>query len=192
MKDFAIETRAMTATLVPKKLPVIYAGLVGAALTFTTVGVTPPPAPSMEFAHVWTSGVTAATRPDTANAVRDLKRRSGLSWQQLADAFGTSRRSLHFWANGGNMASANVGRLQALTQIVDGYAPANPAAVRAALLAPRSGRSSQLEELIGEVRQRRTAPRTSVATHLNAVLDDTKHPGRVISSKTVPVKLSAI
>lgn len=191
MTDYALDTRGMTVTVTPKKLPSLYAGIVGAAmLTMTTVGVTPPPAQSMEFAQVWTTGVTGAARLDTANAVRSLKKRSGLSWQQLADAFGVSRRSLHFWANGGNMASASVRRLDALTKAVDGLGQLDATAARVALLAPRTDGGSQLDDLIREVTPRRVAARTNIAAQLNAMHDDTKHPGSVRSSKTLPVKLA--
>lgn len=191
MTDYMLDARAMTSTVVPKKAPALYAGIVGAAmLTVTTVGITPPLAPSMEFAQVWTTGVTGAQRPDTANAVRGLKKRSGLSWQQLADAFGVSRRSLHFWANGGNMAAASVRRLEALSKVIAGVGLVDPVAVRSALFAPRAGGRSHFEELVAEVTPRRRAARTSVAVQLNAVQDDTKHPGRVRSSKTLPVKLA--
>ncbi|MDP9442015.1 MAG: hypothetical protein M3P34_07545 [Actinomycetota bacterium] len=191
MTDYALGARAMTSTAVPKKTPALYAGVVGAAmLTMTTAGITPPSASSMEFAQVWTTGVTGAQRPDTANAVRGLKKRSGLSWQQLADAFGVSRRSLHFWANDGNMAAASVRRLEALIRAVERVGLVDPVAVRSALLAPRPGGRSHFEELVAEVAPRRLAARTSVAVQLNAVQDDTKHPGRVRSSKTLPVKLA--
>ena len=190
MTSFAIDTPSTTSALAPRRLPPFYAAIVGAVMTCTTVGVTLPRTLTMEFTYLWTSGAARAPRVDTASAVRGLKSRSGLSWQQLADAFGVSRRSLHFWANGGNMATASAQRLEALTQIVDGHAPAEPAAVRAALISSRASGRSQLEELIGEVTPRRIAARVSVADQLNAVGDDTKHPGSVRSSRTLPVKLA--
>jgi transcriptional regulator with XRE-family HTH domain len=191
MTDYALDARSMTLTVVPKKAPAVYAGIAGVAmLAMTTVGITPPPAQSMEFGQGWTTGITGAPRPDTASAVRSLKRRSGLSWQQLADAFGVSRRSLHFWANGGNMAAASAQRLNALSKVIDAVGAVEPAAVRAALFSTRAGGGSQFSDLVAEVTPRRLSPRTSIDGQLNAVDSGTKHPGTVRSSKALPVKLA--
>jgi transcriptional regulator with XRE-family HTH domain len=191
MTDYALAARGMTLTVPPKKAPAVYAGIAGVAmLAMTTVGITPPPAQSMEFAQVWTTGIAGVLRPDTASAVRGLKRRSGLSWQQLAEAFGVSRRSLHFWANGGNMATASARRLEALSKVIDAVGAVEPAVVRAALLATRSGGRSQFSDLVAEVTPRRLAARTSIDGQLNAVDNGTKHPGTVRSSKALPVKLA--
>lgn len=192
MTAFTIDTRHMTsATVTPKKMPLLYAGLFGAAMAVAgpTVGVTSPSPSAVQFSQSWTTGVNAPVRPDTASAVRRLKERSGLSWQQLADAFGVTRRALHFWVNGGKMAPASEERLRTLTQVIDGFRSANPKIVREALLAPGTTGVSKLVELTSAVTPRRVGARRSIADQLNAVQDDTKHSGRVISSTTVPVKL---
>ena len=36
----------------------------------------------------------------TAEAIREIRRRSGLTWEELGDLFDVSRRSVHHWANG--------------------------------------------------------------------------------------------
>ena len=36
----------------------------------------------------------------TAEAILEIRRRSGLTWQELGDLFDVSRRSVHHWANG--------------------------------------------------------------------------------------------
>ena len=36
----------------------------------------------------------------TAEAIMEIRRRSGLTWQELGDLFDVSRRSIHHWANG--------------------------------------------------------------------------------------------
>ena len=41
-----------------------------------------------------------ATAESTAEAVMEIRRRSGLTWEELGDLFDVSRRSVHHWANG--------------------------------------------------------------------------------------------
>ena len=42
----------------------------------------------------------AESTESTAEAVMEIRRRSGLTWEELADLFDVSRRSVHNWANG--------------------------------------------------------------------------------------------
>ncbi len=44
--------------------------------------------------------VPTASSPTTGQAVMEIRRLSGLTWEELADLFDVSRRSLHHWANG--------------------------------------------------------------------------------------------
>lgn len=46
-------------------------------------------------------------RRTPAQAVQDLHDQTGLTWDQIARFFGVSRRSVHSWAAGGRMSSAN-------------------------------------------------------------------------------------
>ena len=48
--------------------------------------------PIGQFEHVPTES--------TAEAVMEIRRRSGLTWEELGDLFDVSRRSIHHWANG--------------------------------------------------------------------------------------------
>jgi len=65
----------------------------------------------------------------TAAAVSELRRLSGLTWGQLAQVLGVSRRSLHFWASGQSLNASNEDHLRrtlmALTQADRGTARAN-------------------------------------------------------------------
>lgn len=63
---------------------------------------------------VWTTGTPGCSRAaagpaaqfdympaeSTAEAIMEVRRRSGLTWQELAELFEVSRRSVHHWANG--------------------------------------------------------------------------------------------
>ena len=41
----------------------------------------------------------------TAAAIMEIRRRSGLTWEELGDLFEVSRRSVHHWANGKRVSS---------------------------------------------------------------------------------------
>jgi DNA-binding transcriptional regulator YiaG len=49
-----------------------------------------------------------------ANSLEEIKRRSGLTWGQLAAIFEVSRRTVHSWANGAAVRVANVSRVNQL------------------------------------------------------------------------------
>jgi transcriptional regulator with XRE-family HTH domain len=140
----------------------------------------------------WTSGAQLQPKRPTselASAVRRLKERSGLSWQQLADAFGVSRRAVHFWSNGGNMTAPNVDRLRSLEREVSAIDTGDPKAVRAALLAPAADGSSIFQAWIAAVTPRRLVERPSVAAVLDTFESDEYHRGQVVGSVDTGVAL---
>jgi DNA-binding transcriptional regulator YiaG len=75
------------------------------------------------------------TLPSTA--IVELRRRSGLTWEQLSRLFGVARRSVHFWSSGKPMNAANeerLGRLLAVVRYIDrGSARATRTAIVTAL-----------------------------------------------------------
>jgi transcriptional regulator with XRE-family HTH domain len=102
----------------------------------------------------------------TASAILEIRRLSGLTWDELADVFDVSRRSVHHWASGKPVNAehdqALRGALTALRHLDRG----DPAATRALLLtSDREGnslldllKSGSYEEAVACV-----APRTPVA-----------------------------
>lgn len=75
----------------------------------------------------------------TRRAVSELRRISGLTWEQLAGLFGVSRRSVHFWASGKPLNATNHERLMRVLDVVR-YADRGVARnTRAALLDVREG-----------------------------------------------------
>ncbi len=52
------------------------------------------------------------TTADGTRGVAEVRRISGLTWDQLARVLGVARRSLHFWASGKPMLPTNQERLQ--------------------------------------------------------------------------------
>ena len=82
-------------------------------------------------------GVTSLEESTSVGAeIFEIRRISGLTWDELASVFGVSRRSLHHWANGKPINAANedrVRRVLATLQRIDrGEAHKN----RALLMAP--------------------------------------------------------
>lgn len=69
------------------------------------------------------SGCASADEQESSDtAINELRRRSGLTWEQLARIFGVARRSIHFWASGKPMNAANeerLGRLLAVIRYID-------------------------------------------------------------------------
>jgi len=82
-----------------------------------------------------TSAGAPANQPSSANrALSELRRLSGLSWDQLARIMGVSRRALHFWASGKPMARTNEEHLQRVLAVVRAIDRGSNAANRTALL----------------------------------------------------------
>jgi hypothetical protein len=83
----------------------------------------------------------------TAELVRDLWGRSGLTWDQLARLFGVSRRAMHAWATGARPNAFHQELLTELTQLVAKIDTGDPRRNRERLLAPQSGRLSLFDEV---------------------------------------------
>jgi len=83
------------------------------------------------------SGLVASPATGTPSAaIAELRRRSGLTWDQLARLFSVARRSVHFWASGKAPNTAHeerLGRLLAVIRYIDrGHARATRAALMTA------------------------------------------------------------
>ena len=61
------------------------------------------------------TGLTDSSSPQAA--IAELRRRSVLTWDQVARLFGVARRSVHFWASG--KALSELGRLLAVIRLID-------------------------------------------------------------------------
>lgn len=70
----------------------------------------------------------------SASQIAELRRLSGLTWDQLASLFDVNRRSLHFWASGKPMTAENEERLSRILSAVKGIDRGSASANRAALL----------------------------------------------------------
>ncbi len=78
----------------------------------------------------------------TSQAIMELRRLSGLTWDQIARIFGVNRRSVHFWANGKAMNQLHEEKLHTVLAVVRKIDTGSASANRSALLSCDSqGRS---------------------------------------------------
>lgn len=158
-----------------------------------------------------TSGVSLSVGAPAGAAIGELRRLSGLTWEQLARLFNVSRRSLHFWASGKPMASTNEEHLHRLILVLRKIDRGSASANRAALLDARedgslpfdllaAGDYERVVSLIGAGHARRISPpalseESRVARaprppeELVGALQDRIHPtsGRLRAAKPITV-----
>lgn len=99
-------------------LPVLVLGM--SAWLSTSAGGWTPPEPTLRLqrsVEQTTAGAMLVVEP-VGHAIGELRRLSGLTWDQLARLFGVSRRALHLWASGKSMTSSNEERLQRILAVV--------------------------------------------------------------------------
>ena len=83
--------------------------------------------------------LTKPTSTTSGSAVAELRRRSGLSWEQLAGLLRVSRRALHFWATDKQMRPANELRLHRLVAAIRRIDRGHPSRNRTLLFSPLEG-----------------------------------------------------
>lgn len=104
-----------------------------------------PGTTSSETPNQWTGALIAVEQtnsgPAAMNAtttqsapIAELRRRSGLTWDQLARLFGVARRSVHFWASGKTMNAVNAERLARMLAVVRYIDRGNAQATRTVLM----------------------------------------------------------
>lgn len=98
---------------------------------------------SEDWVGSWTDATSSGTTeevedapqpPDSAAEVNELRRISGLTWEQLGGLLGVSRRAVHFWASGKTMNDENRAHLRRVLDIVRRCERGSAAETRARLL----------------------------------------------------------
>ncbi len=84
-----------------------------------------------------TAGGDTVPAEPAGSAIAELRRVSGLTWNQLARLFGVSRRSVHFWASGKPMAPSNEEHLHRVLAVLRKTDRGSSSANRTALLGVR-------------------------------------------------------
>lgn len=109
------------------------------------------PTPLWEASYVYESEATAsglawqqhaegdADAETTRQAISELRRISGLTWEQLGELFDVSRRSVHFWASGKPLNAGNEQRLMEVLDVVRAADRADARSTRVALFEVRDG-----------------------------------------------------
>jgi DNA-binding transcriptional regulator YiaG len=95
----------------------------------------------------FTYSLPIATESSQAT-INELKKLSGLTWEQLAKIFNVSRRSLHFWASGKPISPFNEEHLRRLLATIRYINRGSADFNRSALLEPRHGSTIPLDLLI--------------------------------------------
>ena len=93
--------------------------------------------PSME-----SRGKSTNDAESTRRAISELRRLSGLTWDQLGELFHVSRRSVHFWASGKPMNVSNEQRVAQILDAIRAVDRGDARSTRAALLEVKDGVSA--------------------------------------------------
>lgn len=126
---------SIEATHAPAKM------LVGFMLA-TSLGTASATSIPIDFAHPYraqsqTTAGAGAVETDritrNAEALGRLRRRSGLTWEQLSRLFRVSRRALHMWATGQQMAPQNEEHLHRMVAVIESADQGGATGNRAAL-----------------------------------------------------------
>jgi transcriptional regulator with XRE-family HTH domain len=106
----------------------------------TSAAVVPPPeliSPLQRSVDQTNAGESLPPAVWAGGAIAELRRLSGLTWDQLARLFNVSRRALHFWASGKPMAPGNEEHLQRLLGVIRKIDRGTASANRTLLLTAR-------------------------------------------------------
>ncbi len=212
--QFIDSTSAAGAMLRQVREPV----LVGCMLA--GLGTSTAPALSPELIQRWhrpvvqtTAGAPAVEAASAGAAIGDLRRLSGLTWEQLARLFNVNRRSLHFWASGKTMTPSNEEHLQRLIAVVRKIDRGSASENRTLLLGVRedgsfpfdllaAGDYDRVVSLLGPGSGRKVVPPSRLSPEVQAAraprppeqlveaLQNRIHPpsGRLLAAK--PIKIS--
>lgn len=123
--------------------------------------------------------------PNFQQSVTEIRRRSSLTWDQLARVFGVGRRSVHFWARGARPSGENAERIGAVLRIVREIDTGDADRTRAVLLDPSThGRS--IFELLCEGHDTEAA----LLSRGVRFADETEDPGRRVPRRRRPPALT--
>jgi hypothetical protein len=83
----------------------------------------------------------------SASAILEIRRRSGLTWDELAHLFDVSRRSVHHWASGKAVSASHHRQIRRMLATIRYIDQGEAARTRDFLLAPEASGESRLDLL---------------------------------------------
>lgn len=127
----------------------VLVGLMLVGLGTSTVHALPPDVvqPSQRASGQTTAGTPVPNPEPSGLGIGDVRRLSGLTWEQLARLLSVSRRTLHFWASGKPMTPGNEEHLQRLLGVLQKIDRGSSSANRAMLLGSRDDGAIPLDLL---------------------------------------------
>lgn len=120
------EEATSTGTTFGKPLVLVGAFLVGLGTSPATVSAADAGLAGLVLSEQTSAGGRIENDVKAGTAIAEIRRLSGLNWEQLARVFGVTRRALHFWASGKPMTPANEERLHrilATVRVIDRGSP---------------------------------------------------------------------
>ncbi len=141
MSLIAIKPSAMSSVpAAPGRRSVVFAGLaflLGSATSMSPTWACPFNGTSAAL-PAFAPGANAALSHNgsAASRIGNAKRLSGLTWDELSRVMSTTRRTLHLWANGRSISSANEERLSRLVGVLQVISRGTGKETRQALLTP--------------------------------------------------------
>ena len=94
-----------------------------------------------------TGQVDSANVQNTADAVLEIRRLSGLTWDELSDLFDVSRRSVHHWASGKALSSKHDRMIRQILTVIRHHNRGSSSDMRALLLTVGASGVSIFEQL---------------------------------------------
>ena len=85
--------------------------------------------------------------PTIPEAIFEMRRISGLTWDELASLFGVTRRAIHHWANGNSLKPDNIRQVHDALRVLRTIARTSAEQTRALLLAPLAAGRTALQFL---------------------------------------------
>lgn len=167
----------------------VVAGLIAGASVFGTLPVPTPADAEALRAAVSTTRSTPGVRPSggsttvdgrgVPNLLHRLRQSAQLNWGDVAHALGVSRRTIHNWLSGAQVAATHLSRLLELKSLVDEAGSGGAATTRIRLTEPGPHGRSLLDDFALASRPQRKVPLSTVSAADVLGLNDSDAPAPI-------------